>query len=130
MKRFYQDHSALSSDIDSASDYDQLEISMSISDSFESIKELYDFWNNFNVGEKVAKSDSDEKDADKVFLTSIHKTKGNEYQNVAYFNIVRSITDRATETEMEEERRVAYVGVTRLRKALLVTSANEELSPL
>ncbi|KAF5076351.1 ATP-dependent DNA helicase Rep [anaerobic digester metagenome] len=130
LKQFYKDQSQFSSDIDVASDYDVLEIIMSYSESFESIDKFYKYW--INIGQekdKNAEDESDEKANDKVVLTTIHKTKGNEYKKVAFFNLSSRITEKAKEAELEEERRVAYVGVTRPRKALIVTTQKGEISP-
>lgn len=130
LKQFYKDQSKLSADIDVASDYDVLEIIMSFSESFESIEKFYNYW--INLGQEKDNKvgdDSDKKLNDKVALTTIHKTKGNEYKNVAYYNLSSSVTEKATETELEEERRVAYVGVTRPKKSLIVTTQKGEISP-
>lgn len=129
LRQFYMDQSKLSSDIDAASDYDVLEILMAFSESFNTIGEFYKYWINLSHEmNKVAESDSDEKINDKVLLSTIHKAKGNEFKNVAYYNLVSRVTSKATETEIEEERRVSYVGVTRPKKSLIVTSQKGEIS--
>ena len=130
LRQFYKDQSKLSSDIDAASDYDILEIIMAFSESFNGIGEFYNYWINLShEKDKVVENDSDEKANDKVLLSSIHKAKGNEFKNVAYYNLVSSVTSKATETELEEERRVSYVGVTRPKKSLIMTSQKGEISP-
>lgn len=129
LRKFYMDQSK-SSDIDTASDYDVLEILVAFSESFNSIGEFYKYWINLSHEmSKVAESESSEEINDSVLLSTIHKAKGNEFKNVAYYNLVSSVTIKATETELEEERRVAYVGVTRPKESLIVTSQKGEISP-
>jgi len=130
LRQFYKDQSKLSSDIDAASAYDLLEILMAFSESFDGIGEFYNYWINLShEGNKAVGNESDEKATDKVLLSTIHKAKGNEFKNVAYYNLVSSVTSKATETELEEERRVSYVGVTRPKNSLIVTSQKGEISP-
>ena len=57
---------------------------------------------------------------DAVTLSSVHGAKGNEYSHVVFFDMSRRRRPRAA--EVEEERRVAYVGLTRARDAILVTA--------
>lgn len=125
LREFYKDQSKLSDDIDAASDYDILEIIISFAENFEEIDDFYYYFNNnVNKGE-----DKEKVDDDRVILSTIHKTKGNEYKNVVYFNLVSKVTQTVSELEMEEERRVAYVGVTRPKKSLLITTQQDEISP-
>ncbi|MCX6137686.1 MAG: ATP-dependent helicase [Ignavibacteriales bacterium] len=56
----------------------------------------------------------------KVTLSTIHRTKGNEYRNVIYYNMV--IPSESTGESLEEERRVAYVGLTRAKDHVLITA--------
>lgn len=130
LKQFYKDMSQVSQDIDSASAYDTLEIIISFSQVFDSIEELYKCWINLSKNEyENFEGDSDKNKNDKVVLTTIHKTKGNEYKNVAYYNLSSKVIEKATETKLEEERRIAYVGVTRPKKSLIVTTQKGGVSP-
>ncbi|HUI65486.1 MAG TPA: ATP-dependent helicase [Bacteroidota bacterium] len=61
---------------------------------------------------------------DAVVLSTIHKTKGNEFDTVVYFDL-----SGAPGTEVEEERRVAYVAITRARSRVLITSRARKQSP-
>lgn len=68
-----------------------------------------------------------DRSADAVTLSTIHSTKGNEYAHVVYYNLGEF---RAAGPEgMEEERRVAYVGVTRAIDSILITAPKERTSP-
>lgn len=129
LREFFKDSTKISSDIDVASDTDVLEIIIGFSEGFKTADEFYNFWISLEKLNTPNSSCEDEEIIDTVSLTSIHKTKGNEYKHVAYFNLVRSITMKATETEMEEERRVAYVGITRAKDHLIITTENNEFSP-
>jgi DNA helicase-2/ATP-dependent DNA helicase PcrA len=71
--------------------------------------------------------ETEEEIDDRVTLMTMHGAKGLEYDYVFIvgceenlFPHVRSLTD---ESEMEEERRLAYVGITRARKKLHLTNA-------
>jgi DNA helicase-2/ATP-dependent DNA helicase PcrA len=76
----------------------------------------------------VADQDSYEKDADAVTLITLHAAKGLEFDVVfitgleeGVFPHSRSLDDR---WQMEEERRLAYVGLTRARHRLYLTHAS------
>lgn len=81
----------------------------------------------------VADIDNVEKDADRVLLMTLHSAKGLEFSHVylsgmedgvfpSYMTIVSD--DSA---ELEEERRLAYVGITRAKKDLTLTSAQQRM---
>lgn len=77
----------------------------------------------------VADIDSFEEDADRVCLMTVHSAKGLEFDNVylvgmedGLFPGFSSIFD-PDETELQEERRLFYVGMTRARNTLKLTSA-------
>lgn len=63
-----------------------------------------------------------------VYLSTIHRTKGNEFKNVAIFNYSDDI-DIDSVRVLEEERRVFYVGVTRAIDRLLITTHKKNPSP-
>ncbi|MCM1106738.1 MAG: DNA helicase PcrA [Blautia sp.] len=78
----------------------------------------------------VADIDSLDAESDYVVLMTMHSAKGLEFDNVylagmedGLFPSYMSITSDHAETEIEEERRLAYVGITRARKRLTITSA-------
>lgn len=73
----------------------------------------------------------EEETADKVTLMTLHTAKGLEYPIVflagmedGIFPHARTLTDEA---EIEEERRICYVGITRARRKLYVTNAKMRL---
>ena len=66
-------------------------------------------------------------DDDKVVLMTLHSAKGLEYPHVFVLGMEEGIFPHSralTEpTEMEEERRLAYVGITRAQETLHLTNA-------
>jgi len=66
--------------------------------------------------------DNYDENADRVSLMTIHSAKGLEFDYVYLIGMEDGLfpSDRArfSETDMEEERRLAYVGMTRAKKEL------------
>ena len=78
----------------------------------------------------VADIDSLDENSDYVVLMTLHSAKGLEFPNVylagmedGLFPSYMSITSDNASAEIEEERRLAYVGITRAMKNLTITSA-------
>ncbi len=78
----------------------------------------------------VADIDSLEEDSNYVVLMTMHSAKGLEFSNVylagmedGLFPSYRSIVSDTPIEDMEEERRLAYVGITRAKEHLTITSA-------
>lgn len=78
----------------------------------------------------VADIDSFDENSDYVVLMTLHSAKGLEFPNVylagledGLFPSYKSITSDNSQAEIEEERRLAYVGITRAKKNLTITSA-------
>ena len=72
-----------------------------------------------------------DKDADAVVMMTMHSAKGLEFPNVyivgaeeGLFPGMRTIGDRE---EMEEERRLCYVAITRAKQRLTITSARQRM---
>lgn len=72
-----------------------------------------------------------DKDADAVVMMTMHAAKGLEFPNVflvgaeeGIFPGMRTIGD---EEEMEEERRLCYVAITRAKRRLTITSARQRM---
>jgi DNA helicase-2/ATP-dependent DNA helicase PcrA len=64
---------------------------------------------------------------DEVVLSTIHRAKGREFSRVVFFDLSRR--HRPRPREIEEERRVTYVGLTRAKDALFVTADGRRQSP-
>ena len=82
----------------------------------------------------IADIDSLEEDSDYVVLMTLHSAKGLEFPNVylagmedGLFPSYMSITSDNAASEVEEERRLAYVGITRAKEHLTITSARTRM---
>ncbi|MCQ2591602.1 MAG: ATP-dependent helicase [Treponema sp.] len=66
---------------------------------------------------------------DAVTLITLHNTKGLEYNNVIITGLEEGIFPRADKSvsDLEEERRLFYVGITRAKNELYVTSAQKRV---
>jgi len=85
------------------------------------------------AGDDVAKDDlprEEDEDRDDVVIGTIHSSKGREYRSVVIPDYDVDLA-RSTPDQLEEERRVVYVGVTRARDAVLLTidRSREEVHP-
>ena len=75
--------------------------------------------------------DSMDSDADAVTLMTVHAAKGLEFMNVFVVgmeeNIFPSSRSMDLEEDLEEERRLCYVAITRARKKLYLCSARQRM---
>ena len=75
--------------------------------------------------------DSMDSDADSVTLMTVHSAKGLEFMNVFVVgmeeNIFPSSRSMDLEEDIEEERRLAYVAITRARKRLYLCCARQRM---
>lgn len=123
-KEHYESVDRNSSDQETAKDMDVLEIIVGFASIFDSIDEFYNFFLN-----SKRKPNPHFKEIDGVHLSTVHKTKGNEYKNVAYYNLNSAPTKEISQKDYEEERRIVYVGITRAENNLLITTDKSDLSP-
>lgn len=72
-----------------------------------------------NAQEDTLEREEDE-ETDRVVISTIHASKGREYHSVCLWDYWSDVTELG-EAELEEERRVFYVGMTRAEDSLLVT---------
>ncbi len=82
----------------------------------------------------VADIDNLEEDSDYVVLMTLHSAKGLEFPKVflagmedGLFPSYMSITSDDSREELEEERRLAYVGITRAMDELTITCARQRM---
>lgn len=99
----------------------------------KNLKTIEDFYNKKDKLEKKLSSSNSN-----LILSSIHKSKGLEYDNVFVINMVKNefpiiVDNEDIEKKIEEERRVMYVAMTRAKKNLHILSikkrGSEKLSP-
>ena len=117
--------------IESIARLENLEEFKSITLNFENrygIISLEDFLNEISLVSDIEES-KDNKDV--VTMMTVHAAKGLEFDYVFLvgmeenlFPHIRSISDNS---ELEEERRLCYVAVTRAKKKLYITSVNSRL---
>lgn len=79
----------------------------------------------------IADTDDGDSEAAEVTLMTLHAAKGLEFPVVFLIGMEENVfpLSRASdnESELEEERRLAYVGITRAEKTLYLTNANSRL---
>ena len=82
----------------------------------------------------VADIDSLDNDSDYVVLMTLHSAKGLEFPNVylagmedGLFPSYMSISADDATSELEEERRLAYVGITRAKEHLTITASRSRM---
>ena len=71
-------------------------------------------------------------DGDRITVTTIHRSKGDEYKGVILFHVVEDILPHrrmtGSEAGVEEERRVFYVALTRAEERLCITTQRKHPS--
>ncbi len=89
-------------------------------------KGLLDFLDHIELDRTLESDDEDsEKEKDAVTLITLHNTKGLEFPRVVMTGLEQGIFPRngKDEDEVEEERRLFYVGATRAKDELYITSS-------
>lgn len=84
-------------------------------------------------GEQPAATHSDASPAeDRITITTIHRSKGDEFKGVILFHVVEDILPHrrmtGSEEQIEEERRVFYVALTRAEERLCITTQGKRPS--
>lgn len=102
--------------------------------SFEDSTDQADLTDFLEEVALVADIDEMESDSGKVLLMTLHSAKGLEFPHVymtgmedGIFPSFMSIAADNPEEEIEEERRLAYVGITRAREDLTMTCAKQRM---
>ena len=127
LAEFYKDNTKKSTDLDEAGEEVLFEVTIAYALEFKTLEDFYGHVYKA-INEENNNIEMQQEVKDKVILTTIHKTKGNEYKSVAYFNLAKN--ERIKEqSEMEEERRVSYVGITRSIENILITAPETSYSP-
>jgi DNA helicase-2/ATP-dependent DNA helicase PcrA len=120
--------------LESQSRLENIEEFLSVTQEFEKRNEeksLIAFLTDLALIADIDSMDDEEDDGDAVVLMTMHSAKGLEFPVVfivgmeeGLFPSSRAFMDNA---EMEEERRLAYVGITRAEKKLYLTCARMRL---
>ncbi|KAB7672451.1 DNA helicase PcrA [Bacillus sp. B1-b2] len=116
--------------IEAQSRLENIEEFMSVSKNFEDTNEdksLISFLTDLALVADIDKLDEDGNQADSIVLMTLHSAKGLEFPIVFLIGLEEGVFPHSRslmeETEMEEERRLAYVGITRAEQQLFLTNA-------
>jgi len=123
-RKYYRDEAKIAAGIDEAGDDIIIEVIISVASAFESIDEFYSHVHKLVNDRHTAPNETDDRNSNEVLLATIHSCKGKEFENVVYFNLSNSSRARS-ESELEEERRVCYVGVTRAIRNVMITASEK-----
>ncbi|MCR5606776.1 MAG: ATP-dependent helicase, partial [Treponema sp.] len=88
---------------------------------------LVDFLDHIELDRTLESENDNDKPKDFVTLITLHNTKGLEYNRVIITGMEEGIFPREDKIgeELEEERRLLYVGITRAKDALYFTSCRQ-----
>jgi DNA helicase II / ATP-dependent DNA helicase PcrA len=116
--------------IESESRLENLEEFLSVTKNFEDgseDKSLIAFLTDLALVADIDKLDDDGEKADATVLMTLHSAKGLEFPVVFLIGLEEGVFPHSRslmeEAEMEEERRLAYVGITRAEEELYITNA-------
>jgi DNA helicase-2/ATP-dependent DNA helicase PcrA len=128
LRKSYDRKGVVPSDPDDADDGTYLDVIGAVSWTFPTAA---DFLSHIDASRKSPPTpqfaSGGQPERDEVVLSTIHRAKGNEFSRVVFFDMSRR--HRPGKDEEEEERRVAYVGLTRAKDSLLVTANGRRQSP-
>tara|TARA_Y100000768_G_scaffold163931_1_gene122625 strand:+ start:292 stop:2595 length:2304 start_codon:yes stop_codon:yes gene_type:complete len=107
------------------------EISFEIEDPFFKNMEFVQRFSLINNDESINNSDSGA-DSEKVTLITLHQAKGLEYSVVFIIGFEQGLLPHARSlenlSEMEEERRICYVGITRAKERLYLSNCSQRFT--
>lgn len=116
--------------IEAQSRLENLDELLSVTKSFEASSEdktLVAFLTDLALVADIDSMDDEGEKADSVVLMTLHSAKGLEFPVVFLIGLEEGVFPHSRslmeEAEMEEERRLAYVGITRAEKNLFITNA-------
>ncbi|MBP2240900.1 DNA helicase-2/ATP-dependent DNA helicase PcrA [Cytobacillus eiseniae] len=116
--------------IEAESRLENLEEFLSVTKNFEEgseDKSLIAFLTDLALVADIDKLDEDGEQADSVVLMTLHSAKGLEFPIVFLIGLEEGVFPHSRslmeEAEMEEERRLMYVGITRAEEELFLTNA-------
>ncbi|WP_442597756.1 DNA helicase PcrA [Neobacillus sp. D3-1R] len=116
--------------IEAQSRLENLEELLSVTKNFEEVNEdksLVAFLTDLALVADIDRLDEEGQPADSVVLMTLHSAKGLEFPVVFLIGLEEGVFPHSRslmeEAEMEEERRLAYVGITRAENDLYITNA-------
>lgn len=85
-----------------------------------------------NSDEAINNAESGEEQQEKITLITLHQAKGLEYAVVFIIGFEQGLLPHArsleNESEMEEERRICYVGITRAKERIYMTNCSQRFT--
>src|SRR5699024_12547219 len=104
-------------------------VSEGCENTVEEDKSLVDFLTDLELIADIDNVDeNDPEQAEKITLITLHSAKGLEFPVVFLIGMEENLFPHSRsmmdDEEMEEERRLAYVGITRAEEKLFLTHAN------
>ncbi|MDP4107988.1 MAG: DNA helicase PcrA, partial [Bacillota bacterium] len=116
--------------LEAQSRLENLDELLSVTKSFEESSEdktLVAFLTDLALVADIDSMDDDDEKSDAVVLMTLHSAKGLEFPVVFLIGMEEGVFPHSRslmeEAEMEEERRLAYVGITRAEQTLFLTNA-------
>jgi DNA helicase II / ATP-dependent DNA helicase PcrA len=129
-KTGYRDMLKAEKSIESESRLENIDEFLSVTKSFEDgseDKSLVAFLTDLALVADIDKLDDDGEKTDTIVLMTLHSAKGLEFPVVFLMGLEEGVFPHSRslmeEAEMEEERRLAYVGITRAEEELYITNA-------
>ncbi|MEH7495285.1 DNA helicase PcrA, partial [Neobacillus niacini] len=116
--------------IEAQSRLENLDELLSVTKNFEEVSEdksLVAFLTDLALVADIDSLDEDGEKTDSITLMTLHSAKGLEFPVVFLIGLEEGVFPHSRslmeEAEMEEERRLAYVGITRAEQTLFITNA-------
>ncbi|WP_449622527.1 DNA helicase PcrA [Robertmurraya sp. Marseille-Q9965] len=129
-KTGYRDALKAEKSIEAESRLENIDEFLSVTKAFEENNEdksLVGFLTDLALVADIDKLDDDGEKTDSVVLMTLHSAKGLEFPVVFLLGLEEGVFPHSRslmeEAEMEEERRLAYVGITRAEEELYITNA-------
>jgi DNA helicase-2/ATP-dependent DNA helicase PcrA len=129
-KSGYRDMLIAEKSIEAQSRLENIDEFLSVTKNFEDASEdksLIAFLTDLALVADIDKLDDDGEKAESVVLMTLHSAKGLEFPVVFLMGLEEGVFPHSRslmeEAEMEEERRLAYVGITRAEEELFITNA-------
>ena len=95
---------------------DNIETFKTIASKFTNLDELLEY-----IDKTINESNKNNSKLDKVKMLSIHKSKGMEFPVVFLIGVNKDLLPHKKADNVEEERRICYVGVSRAEKLLYIS---------
>lgn len=126
----YREMLKLEKTLEAQSRLENIEEFLSVTKNFEEENEdrsLIAFLTDLALVSDIDRIDEGEKKGDAAFLMTLHSAKGLEFPVVFITGMEEGVFPHSrsyeSDEEMEEERRLAYVGITRAKEELYLTNA-------